>query len=128
MKSSKKLLDSSISYKKDSIAPTSCSYDSQDSLASPVSLGHEMAQYSLSISVGRGGPMGGPMGGGGGGGGGRGGPNDKVEAFFNVPANKCGLVIGKGEWQCRGKPFTCLLLFHFFYHSYFLVWSWKGYE
>lgn len=42
--------------------------------------------------------MGGPMGGGGGGGGpGRGGPNDKVEAFFNVPANKCGLVIGKGE-------------------------------
>ncbi|CAL4094354.1 unnamed protein product, partial [Meganyctiphanes norvegica] len=49
--------------------------------------------------LGRGGPMGGPMGGGGGGGGRN--PNEKVEAFFNVPANKCGLVIGKGGETIR---------------------------
>ena len=43
----------------------------------------------LIFLVGRGGPMGGPGSGGPGG-------RDKMEAFFSVPAAKCGLVIGKG--------------------------------
>lgn len=46
------------------------------------------------FAVGRGGPMGGP----GGPGGLQGGRGDgKMEVFFSVPANKCGLVIGKGK-------------------------------
>ncbi|KAB7500828.1 Far upstream element-binding protein 3 [Armadillidium nasatum] len=51
--------------------------------------------------VGPGGPMGrgGPMGGPGGPPGNRG--DGKLEIFFNVPANKCGLVIGKGGETIR---------------------------